>query len=150
MNSDIKHAAFASRRLRVAISAIALLSLNVQPAVAQRGGKDEILNACATQRAPLVKLETDYKELKRSKMSAALGEGLKQGAGVLVKGVMSGGIGGRGGGGGFGGALGGVGGLMGAAAGMSQQRAAAAPGAAPAPGALFGPDLLCTDLLCGR
>ncbi|HEX7944405.1 MAG TPA: hypothetical protein VF495_07055, partial [Phenylobacterium sp.] len=119
MNSDTRYGAFASRRLRVAVSAIALLSLTVQPAVAQKGGKDEVLNACATQRAPLVKLDTDYKELKRSKMGAAIGEGLKQGAMVMAKGVMSGGIpvGGRGGG--FGSALGGVGGLMGAAAGMA-------------------------------
>src|SRR4051812_43053385 len=136
---------FASRRLRVAVSAIALLSLNVQPAVAQlgRGGSNDALNVCATERAPLVKLETDYKELKRSKMSAAVGEGLKQGATVLAKGVMSGGIpmpGGRGGSA-FGG---GLGGLMGAAAGMAAQQTARAPGAAPATGAgmLFGPDLL--------
>ncbi|WP_293677459.1 hypothetical protein [uncultured Phenylobacterium sp.] len=136
---------FASRRLRLAVSAIALMSMNVQPAMAQKG--KDALNVCATERAPLVKLETDYKELKRSKMGAAIGEGLKQGATVLAKGVMSGGIslpGGRGGGfggGGFGGALGGVGGLMGAAASMSQSRA---PAAAPATGAtmLFGQDLL--------
>ncbi len=134
---------FASRRLRAAVSVIALLSLNVQPAMAQKGGKDDILNACATQRAPLVKLDTDYKELKRSKMGAAIGEGLKQGAMVMAKGVMSGGIpvGGRGGGG-FGGALGGVGGLMGAATSMAaqQQQRQAAPASAQT--AMFGQDLL--------
>ena len=147
MTRDRVYGAFASRRLRVAVSAVALLSLNVQPAAAQFGGKggSDALNVCANERAPLVKLETDYKELKRSKMSAALGEGLKQGAGVLVKGVMSGGIpmpGGRGGGG-FGGALGGVGGLMGAAAGMAQQRQSASAGQpAASSGQLFGQDLL--------
>ena len=147
MDSDRMNGIFSSRRLRVTVSVIALLSLNVQPAAAQFGGKggSDALNVCATERAPLIKLETDYKELKRSKLTAALGEGLRQGAGVLVKGVMSGGIpmpGGRGGGG-FGGALGGVGGLMGAAAGMAQQRQAAPTGQpAASPGQLFGPDLL--------
>jgi len=145
MNSDFRSGAFASRRLRVAVSAIALLSLTVQPAVAQKAKGGDVLNACATQRAPLVKLDTDYKELKRSKMGAAIGEGLKQGAMVMAKGVMSGGIpiGGRGGGG-FGGGLGGVGGLMGAAAGMAaQQQRPAAPGApAATQTAMFGQDLL--------
>ena len=137
-----------SRRLRITVSAIALLSLNVQPVLAQGRGGDATFNACATERAPLVKLDTDYKELKRSKMGAAIGEGLKQGATVLAKGVMSGGIpmpGGGRGGGGLGGAMGGIGGLMGAAAGMAAQQQARQPGAAPtwsAAGVLFGQDLL--------
>ena len=127
----------------MAVSAIALLSLNVQPAWAQKGGKDAVLNACETQRAPLLKLDKEYDDLKRSKMSAAIGEGLKSGAMVLAKGVMSGGIGGRGGGGGgFGG---GVGGLMGAVGGMAMQNAAQqqAGGQAPAGASLmFGQDML--------
>src|SRR3990167_7486014 len=103
---------FNSRRFRATVSAIALLGLNVQPVWAQgKGGKDAILNACDAQRAPLVKLDKEYDDLKKSKMSAAIGEGLKTGAMVLAKGVMSGGIGGRGGG--FGGGLGGVSGLIG-------------------------------------
>jgi len=134
----------------MAVSAIALLSLNVQPAWAQKGGKDAVLNACEAQRAPLVKLDKDYDDLKRSKMGAAIGEGLKSGAMVLAKGVMSGGIGGRGGGfgGGGGGFGGGVGGLMGAVGGMAmqnaaQQQAQQAGGQAPAAASLmFGQDML--------
>ncbi|WP_293904360.1 SH3 domain-containing protein [Phenylobacterium sp.] len=143
---------YASRRFRMAVSAIALLSLNAQPAAAQFGNKggEAALNACATERAPLVRLDTDYKELKRSKMGAAIGQGLKQGAMVLAKGVMSGGMPGMpggGGGGGLGGAMGGLGGMMGAAAGMaagSQNRQGAAPSAAAASpaGMLFGQDML--------
>ena len=136
-----------SRRLRITVSVIALLSLNVQPVLAQSKGGDAALNACATERAPLVRLDTDYRDLKRSKMGAAIGEGLKQGATMLAKGVMSGGIpmpgGGRGGG--LGGAMGGIGGLMGAAAGMAAQQQARQPGAAPASsaaGMLFGQDML--------
>ena len=70
-----------SRNFRVTVSAIALLGLNVQPLWAQgKGGKDAILNACESQRAPLVKLDKEYDDLKKSKMSAAIGEGLKTGA----------------------------------------------------------------------
>src|SRR5687767_4031869 len=110
-----------SRRFRATVSAIALLSLNVQPVWAQgKSGKDAILNACETQRAPLVKLDKEYDDLKKSKMGAAIGEGLKTGAMVLAKGVMSGGMGGLGGrGGGFGGGMGGMGGLMGGVANMA-------------------------------
>ncbi|MBJ7413827.1 MAG: hypothetical protein JHD15_26230, partial [Phenylobacterium sp.] len=80
-----------ARRLRMAVSAVALLSLTVQPVMAQgKGGKDAVLNACAAQRAPLQKLDKEYDDLKKSKMSAAIGEGLKTGAMVLAKGVASG------------------------------------------------------------
>jgi len=137
-----------ARRLRMAVSAVALLSLTVQPVMAQgKGGKDAILNACAPQREPLQKLDKEYTDLKKSKMSAAIGEGLKSGAMVLGKAVMSGGIG-RGGGGGFGGGgLGGMGSLMGAVGGMAMQSAAqqqAQAGGAPAPAAsmMFGQDML--------
>lgn len=134
-----------SRRFRVTVSAIALLGLTVQPVWAQRGGKDPILNACEAQRAPLVKLDKEYDDLKKSKMSAAIGEGLKTGAMVLAKGVMSGGIGGRSGGGGFGG-LGGASGLLGGVANMamqsSAQQAAGAPGGANPAALLFGQDML--------
>lgn len=135
-----------SRNFRVTVSAIALLGLNVQPLWAQsKGGKDAILNACETQRAPLVKLDKEYDDLKKSKMSAAIGEGLKTGAMVLAKGVMSGGIGGRGGSG-LGG-MGGMGSLMGGVANMAMQSAAnqqaAQSGGAPQPtAALFGQDML--------
>jgi hypothetical protein len=139
-----------ARRVRMAVSAVALLSLTVQPVMAQsKGGKDAILNACATQREPLQKLDKEYADLKKSKMSAAIGEGLKSGAMVLGKAVMSGGIPmGRGGGGGFGGGLGGMGSLMGAVGGMAMQNAAAQQaqgggGAAPAAtGLMFGQDML--------
>lgn len=139
-----------ARRLRMAVSAVALLSLTVQPVMAQsKGGKDAILNACAAQREPLQKLDKEYSDLKKSKMSAAIGEGLKSGAMVLGKAVMSGGIPiGRGGGGGFGGGLGGMSSLMGAVGGMAMQSAAAqqaqaggAP-AAPAASMMFGQDML--------
>jgi len=138
-----------ARRLRMAVSAVALLSLTVQPVMAQgKGGKDAILNACAPQREPLQKLDKEYTDLKKSKMSAAIGEGLKSGAMVLGKAVMSGGLG-RGGGGGFGGGgLGGMGSLMGAVGGMAMQSAAqqqaqagGAP-AAPAASMMFGQDML--------
>jgi len=139
-----------SRRFRATVSAIALLGLNVQPVWAQsKGGKDAILNACETQRAPLVKLDKEYDDLKKSKMSAAIGEGLKTGAMVLAKGVMSGGIGGRGGGFGGGGGLGGMGGLMGGVANMAMQSAAqqqaqgAGAPAGPSPASMmFGQDML--------
>jgi hypothetical protein len=138
-----------SRRFRATVSAIALLGLNVQPVWAQgKSGKDAILNACDTQRAPLVKLDKEYDDLKKSKMSAAIGEGLKTGAMVLAKGVMSGGIGGRGGGFG-GGGLGGMSGLMGGVANMAMQSAAqqqTAQGGAPAgpspASMMFGQDML--------
>ena len=128
--------------LRVGVSAAVLVSLMVQPALAQKTG--DPLNVCQTERAPLVELDKDYKELKRSKMGAAVGEGLKQGAGVVARGVMSGGVPGFGGRGvgGFG-----VGGLVnmasGAAAANAQRQAAA--GGAPVqatPASFFGPDLL--------
>jgi hypothetical protein len=134
-----------SRGFRTTVSVLALLSLNVQPAWAQSRGKDAVLNACEAQRAPLVKLDKEYDDLKKSKMSQAIGEGLKTGAMVLAKGVMSGGIPvGRGGG--FGG-MGGMGGLMGAVGGMAMQSAAqqqAQGGAAPssASAMLFGQDML--------
>jgi hypothetical protein len=142
-----------SRRFRATVSAIALLSLNAQPVWAQKSGKDSILNACETQRAPLVKLDKEYDDLKKSKMGAAIGEGLKTGAMVLAKGVMSGGVPGMGGrgGGGFGGGLGGVSGLMGGVANMAMQNAAqqqaaqaqgGAPGAASATSLMFGQDML--------
>lgn len=140
-----------ARRLRMAVSAVALLSLTVQPVMAQgKGGKDAILNACAAQREPLQKLDKEYTDLKKSKMSAAIGEGLKSGAMVLGKAVMSGGIPmGRGGGSGFGSAMGGMGSLMGAVGGMAMQSAAqqqaqagGAPAAAPAAAMMFGQDML--------
>jgi hypothetical protein len=104
------------------------------------------LNGCQTERAPLVQLDKEYGDLKRSKTSAAIGEGLKTGAMVLAKGVMSGGIPLGRGGGGLGG-LGGMGSLMGAVGNMAMQSAASQPQAqgAPAPSAsaaLFGPDML--------
>ena len=127
-----------SRRFRATVSVIALLGLNVQPVWAQgKGGRDAVLNACEAQRAPLVKLDKEYDDLRKSKMSQAIGEGLKTGAMVLAKGVMSGGFG-RGGGFG-GGGFGGVSGLMGGVANMAmqsaaQQQTAQAQGAgAPAP-----------------
>ncbi|WP_156696736.1 SH3 domain-containing protein [Phenylobacterium sp. CCH12-B4] len=135
-----------ARRLRMAVSAVALLSLTVQPVMAQgKGGKDAVLNACAAERAPLQKLDKEYDDLKKSKMSAAIGEGLKTGAMVLAKGVTSGGFG-RGGGG-FGGGLGGMGSLMGAVGGMAMQSAAqqqAGGGQAASTGAslMFGQDML--------
>ena len=43
---------FNSRRLRLTVSALALLSLNAQPVLAQGGGKDAALNACAAERCP--------------------------------------------------------------------------------------------------
>lgn len=135
-----------SRRCRMVVSAVALLSLNVQPVMAQGRGRDAALNACATERAPLVKLDEEYAELKRSRVSAAIGEGLKTGAVVLAKGVMSGRIGRGGGLGGFGGGgFGGVGGLVGAVGSLAAQGAAQQqdPGAAPTASAmLFGPDVL--------
>ena len=139
-----------TRRLRAAVSAVALLSLTVQPVMAQgKGGKDAILNACSPQREPLQKLDKEYDDLKKSKMSAAIGEGLKTGAMVLVKGVTSGGIplGRGGGGGGFGSAMGGMSGLMGGMANMAMQSAAQqqAGGGAPAssaPALMFGQDML--------
>lgn len=136
-----------SRRFRMAVSAIALLSLTVQPVMAQgKGGKDAILNACAPQREPLQKLDKEYADLKKSKMGAAIGEGLKSGAMVLAKGVASGGFG-RGGGGFGGGGLGGMGSLMGAVGGMAMQSAAqqqAGGGQAAPSGAslMFGQDML--------
>lgn len=138
------------RRFRLAVSAVALLSLSVQPSMAQSRGKDAALNVCATEREGLIKLDKEYDALKKSKTSAALGQGLKQGAAVLAKGLMSGGIPGMGrggGGGGFGGALGGIGGMMGAVGGLAAQQQAqqAANPGAPAgnPSAsLFGPDML--------
>ncbi len=132
-----------ARRLRMAVSAIALMSLSVQPVMAQsNGGKDAVLNACATERAPLQKLDKEYTDLRKSKMSAAIGEGLKTGAMVLGKAVVSGGIPlGRSGGG-----FGGMGNLMGAVSGMALQSAAQQPaqdGAAPATASvLFGQDML--------
>lgn len=138
-----------ARRLRTAVSAIALLSLTASPVMAQgKGGKDAILNACAAQREPLQKLDKEYTDLKKSKMSAAIGEGLKTGAMVLAKGVMSGGVPGMGRGGGGFGSMGGMGGLMGAVGGMAMQGAAqqqAQGGGAPPPAAapmMFGQDML--------
>ncbi|RAK67275.1 hypothetical protein DJ019_04925 [Phenylobacterium kunshanense] len=129
------------RRLRVAVSVIALLGVTAQPVLAQKKDAD----ACAAERAPLVKLDKEYDDLKRSKMSKAIGEGLKSGAMVLAKGVASGNIGLPGGrGGGFGG-MGGMGSLMGAVGGLAMQSAAQQQtgGAAPAPsGLMFGPDML--------
>ena len=137
-----------TRRLRLAVSAIALLSLNAQPVMAQ-SKRDATLNACGS-RETLVKLDKEYDDLKRSKMSAAVGEGIKQGATVLAKGLMSGGIpgmGGRGGGSAFGG-MGGFGGMIGAMGNMAMQQQAAQqaqaggqPQAAAAT-AMFGQDLL--------
>ncbi|MBL8556277.1 MAG: hypothetical protein JNL41_18525 [Phenylobacterium sp.] len=125
--------------------------MSVQPVLAQ-GKNDSVLNACGTERANLVKLDKDYKDLKRSKMANAVGEGIKQGAMVLAKGVMSGGIpvGGRGGGGGFGSAMGGMGGLMGAVGGLAMQSAAQQQAAQAQQGqpqaspqaAMFGQDML--------
>lgn len=138
-------------RLRMAVSAVALLSLTVQPVMAQgKGGKDAILNACAPQREPLQKLDKEYADLKKSKMSAAIGEGLKSGAMVLGKAVMSGGIPmGRGGSGFGGGGFGGMSSLMGAVGGMAMQSAAqqqaqagGAPAAAPTASLMFGQDML--------
>jgi hypothetical protein len=131
------------RRLRVAVSVLALMSVTAKPVLAQKKDAD----ACAAERAPLVKLDKEYDDLKRSKMSKAIGEGLKSGAMVLAKGVASGNIGLPGSrGGGFGG-MGGMGSLMGAVGGLAMQSAAqqqsgsAAPAPSPA-GMFFGPDML--------
>lgn len=135
------------RRGRMGVSALVIASLIGPPALAQRGG-DPTLNACAAQREPLVKLDTDYDQMKRSKTAKAVGEGLKQGMMVLAKGVASGGIPIGRGGGGFGGGFGGVGGLMGAVGGMAASQAAAQQarqaGAEPAAAsaAVFGQDML--------
>ncbi|MEW5686466.1 MAG: SH3 domain-containing protein [Pseudomonadota bacterium] len=136
-----------NRRLRVAVSALALMGVTAQPVLAQK--KDSVLNACEAQRAPLVKLDKEYDDLKRSKMSQAIGEGLKTGAMVLAKGVASGNIRLPGSGGGYGGGFGGMGGmgsLMGAVGGMAMQSAAQQQAGGPAPaspaGMLFGPDML--------
>jgi hypothetical protein len=141
---------FAAKGLRATVSAVALLSFTLQPVIAQgKARKDEVLDACSAQRAPLVKLDDDYEQLKRSKMSAAIGEGLKKGAAVIATGVMNGGLTRGGGGfGGFGGGLsGGFGGLVGAVGGLAAQSAAqqasGAPAAGPNPvGMVFGQDML--------
>lgn len=135
------------RRLRAAVSAVALVSLTVQPVMAQgKGGKDAVLNACAAQREPLQKLDKEYTDLKKSKMSAAIGEGLKTGAFVLAKGVASGGIP-LGRAGGFGAGLGGMTSLVGGVANLAMQSQAqqAAAGGESAPATttmMFGQDLL--------
>lgn len=135
------------RRLRAAVSAVALVSLAVQPVMAQgKGGKDAVLNACAAQREPLQKLDKEYTDLKKSKMSAAIGEGLKTGAFVLAKGVASGGIP-LGRASGFGAGLGGMTSLVGGVANMAMQSQAqqAAAGGESAPATttmMFGQDLL--------
>lgn len=133
-----------SRRCRTVVSVVALLSLNVQPVMAQGRGRDAVLDACAAERAPIVKLDRQYDELKRSKMSAAIAEGLKTGAVVLAKGAVSGGFRRSGGFGGFGGGLGGVGGLVGAVGGLAMQSAAQQEDGAgsSASALLFGPDVL--------
>lgn len=141
---------FAARRLRATVSAVALLGFALQPVIAEsKSRKDEVLDACAAQRAPLVKLDDEYSELKRSKMSAAIGEGLKTGATVIAMGVMKGGFGRGGGLGGFGGGGGGfgggLGGVLGAVGGLAAQSAVqqSSGGGAPSPaGAFFGPDML--------
>jgi hypothetical protein len=125
---------FARRGLRTTVSAVTLLSFALQPVIAQgRGSRDEALDACSAQRAPLVKLDHDYEQLKRSKLGAAIGEGLKTGATVIAAGVVGSGRS-FGGFGGFGGVLGAVGGL---AAHGGGQPAGAAPG-----GLVFGQDML--------
>jgi len=147
--SDL-HGLRASRGLRAGLSAALAASLAWQPAMAidlpGRGGGDAALNACATERAPLVQLDKQYKDMKRSKLGAAIGEGLKKGAAVIATGVMNGGMSGR-----FGGGMGGFGamnpmGAMGGMMGMMAGQAAAggAPAATPvsAPAGLFGPDVL--------
>lgn len=126
------------RRVRMSVSAAVLLSLNVQPMAAYSKGRDDTLNACSTEREGLIKLDKEYDDLKRSKVSAAIGEGLKQGATVLAKGVVNGGFGGRGGG--FGG---GFGGLVGAVGNMAlQQQASPAGVPAARTSMVFGQDLL--------
>lgn len=133
-----------ARRLRMAVSAIAVMSLTVQPVMAQnKGGKDAVLNACAAERAPLQKLDQEYADLKKSKLSAAIGEGLKTGVMVLGKAVASGGIplpGRRSSG------FGGINSVVGAVSGLALQSAAQPPaqGGAPPPTAsmLFGQDML--------
>jgi hypothetical protein len=137
------------RRLRAGVSLIALAGLVLQPSLADAQGRggDPALNACAAERAPLVQLDKDYEQLKRSKMGAAVGEGIKRGAAVIASGVMSGNIGIPGSrGGGFGGGLGGFGGVVGSIGGIAAQSAARQQagntGAAPPPSSMFGPDLL--------
>ena len=46
------------------VSAVAVISLNLQPVLAQSKGKDAILNACATEREGLIKLDREYGELR--------------------------------------------------------------------------------------
>lgn len=146
---SISGSVFRGRRLRATVSVAAILAFTLQPMIAEgKSSRDEALNVCSTERAPLVKLDDDYREMKRSKMASAIGEGLKKGAAVIATGVMNGGLtGGRSSGftsglGGFGSIAGAIGGL--AAAGAAQQQAASgAPAAAPNPaGMMFGQDML--------
>jgi hypothetical protein len=141
----------ASRRLRLTVSAIALASLCVQPVPAGAYAKtDPVLDACATERAPLVKLDGDYKELRHSKMSQAIGEGIKQGGIFLAKGVMNGNIPlpGSHSSGGFGSSFGGLnplGAVAGLAAQQAAQQQAQANGQAPpqqSASMAFGQDML--------
>lgn len=139
----------ARRGFRLFVSAVALAALCVQPFPAGAFAKnDPVLDACATERAPLVKLDGEYREMKRSKVGAAIGEGIKQGGLFLAKGVMNGSIPiGRSSS--FGGGFGGLGGLnpLGAVASMAAQQAVqqqqsggqSAPASTSGP---YGPDLL--------
>jgi hypothetical protein len=144
MQDGIIRSMGAARALRVGVSATVLAGFLVQPTLA--ASKDPVLDACQAERAPLVEQDKSYKELKRSKLGAAVGEGIKKGATVIAAGVLSGGIpiGGRGGGGGFGFGFNPVGGIANMAAGAAAQRQAAAAGAPvqATPVAYFGPDII--------
>jgi len=122
------------RRFRLTVSVIALLSMAAQPVHAV--DKDAALNACATERAPLVKLDSDYKELKRSKMSQAIGQGLKTGAVVLGTAAASGALGRSSSG--FGGGLGSIAGAVGGLAIRPSGGGSGGPGI----GLTFGADML--------
>jgi hypothetical protein len=124
------------RRFRLTVSVIALLSMAAQPIRA--ADKDAALNACSTERAPLVKLDNDYKELKRSKMSQAIGQGLKTGAVVLGTAAASGAFSGRSSSG-FGGGLGSIAGAVG---GLAIRPSGGGVSAGPSVGLTFGADML--------
>ena len=78
-----------TKMLRAGVSALVLTGFVVPPEFAAAQGKDAALNACQAERTPLVELDKQYKDLKRSKLGAAVGEGLKKGAGVIASGISA-------------------------------------------------------------
>jgi hypothetical protein len=119
---------------------LAVTGMVVTPALAidTPFGKDAkgAIGVCAAERAPLVARQKEFSDLKRARLGAAVAEGAKAGAGVLIGGMMGGmgGMmgGGRGGGGlpgGFGLPGGLAGGLPGGIPGMAGMPGGAAGGA---------------------